>query len=252
MTPRSILDRVPSGLSLLVWAVVWELIGRFGNVDLIPPMSSIVVKAAEIVRTDSFLAALSVTAQAFGIGMALAIVVGIPLGVAMGVWRPAERLLNVWVNIFISAPLTALVPALMPLLGIGQTTVIATVFLFAVWVLVIDTQAGIRHVGGSLVDMARLFGGTPVQIFFKVLLPGALPEILTGLRLAVVRGVKGVVIGQIIIALLGFGELFELYLQNFLMEEFWALVFVVFALAFVLVEAVGVVERRFDFYAGSR
>ena len=131
--------------------------------------------------------------------MAMAIVVGIPLGVAMGVWRPAEKLLNVWVNIFISAPLTALVPALMPLLGIGQTTVIATVFLFAVWVLVIDTQAGIRHVGGSLVDMARLFGAPPAQIFFKVLLPCALPEILTGLRLAVVRGVKGVVIGQIII-----------------------------------------------------
>jgi NitT/TauT family transport system permease protein len=252
MTPKSLLDRIPSGLSLLVWAAVWELIGRFGGVDLIPPMSSIAVKAFEIVQTDSFLKALSVTAQAFGTGMVLAIVIGIPLGVLMGIWRPAEKLLNVWVNIFISAPLTALVPALMPLLGIGQTTVVATVFLFAVWVLVIDTQAGIRHVGSSLVDMARLFGGTRTQIFFKVLLPGALPEILTGLRLAVVRGVKGVVIGQIIIALLGFGELFELYLQNFLMEEFWALVFVVFALAFVLVELVGIVERRFDFYASSR
>ncbi|MFD2184247.1 ABC transporter permease [Rhodoplanes azumiensis] len=252
MTPRSVLDHVPSGFSLLVWAAIWELIGRFGGIDLIPPMSAIVAKAVELVQTDAFMKALAVTAQAFGVGMALAIVVGIPLGVLMGVWRPAERLLDVWVNIFISAPLTALVPALMPLLGIGQTTVVATVFLFAVWVLVIDTQAGIRHVGGSLVDMARVFGGTRSQIFFKVLLPGALPEILTGLRLAVVRGVKGVVIGQIIIALLGFGELFELYLQNFLMEEFWALVFVVFALAFVLVELVGMVERRFDFYAGSR
>ena len=249
---RSILDHVPSGVSLLVWAALWELIGRFGGIDLVPPMSHIALTAIDIVQTDKFIAALVVTAQAFGIGMALAIVIGIPLGVLMGVWRPAERLLDVWVNIFISAPLTALVPALMPLLGIGQTTVVATVFLFAVWVLVIDTRAGIHHVGGSLLDMARLFGASRAQIFFKVLLPGALPEILTGLRLAVVRGVKGVVIGQIIIALLGFGELFELYLQNLLMEEFWALVFVVFALAFVLVEAVGLVERRFDFYAGSR
>ncbi|MBI5112707.1 MAG: ABC transporter permease subunit [Rhodovulum sp.] len=252
MTARSILDHVPSGVSLLVWAALWEFVGRFGGIDLIPPMSQIALTAIDIVQTEKFVTALAVTAQAFGIGMALAIVIGIPLGVLMGVWRPAERLLDVWVNIFISAPLTALVPALMPLLGIGQTTVVATVFLFAVWVLVIDTRAGIHHVGGSLLDMARLFGGSRTQIFFKVLLPGALPEILTGLRLAVVRGVKGVVIGQIIIALLGFGELFELYLQNFLMEEFWALVFVVFALAFVLVEAVGLVERRFDFYAGSR
>ena len=79
-----------------------------------------------------------------------------------------------------------------------------------------------------------------------------MPEILAGVRLGVIRGVKGVVIGQLLIALLGVGELFELYSKNFLMEEFWALVIVVFMFAFLLSEAVAFVERRIEYYAGAR
>jgi NitT/TauT family transport system permease protein len=159
---------------------------------------------------------------------------------------------DIWVNVFISAPLTALVPALMPLLGVGQTTVVATVFMFSLWVIVMDTQAGIRTVNPSFIKMARSFGASRFQIYYKVLFLAALPEILTGLRMGVVRGVRGVIIGQLLIALIGFGELFDLYLSGFLMEQFWALVFVIFGLAFVLVHVVEVLERRFEYYAGSR
>jgi NitT/TauT family transport system permease protein len=244
--------RLPALLSLLAWAALWELAGRLMQTDIVPPLTSVLMAAWELVQQGSFQGALAVTARAFAIGMALALVVGVIVGTLMGALRPVDRLLNVWVNIFISAPLTALVPALMPLLGIGETTVVATVFLFAVWVIVIDTQAGIQTVNRSLVEMGRMFGATRAQIFFKVLLPAAMPEILTGIRLGVVRGVKGVVIGQIVIALVGFGELFELYLQSFEMERFWALVLIIFAIAFALVEAVAMVERRFEFYAKSR
>jgi NitT/TauT family transport system permease protein len=79
-----------------------------------------------------------------------------------------------------------------------------------------------------------------------------LPEILAGVRLGVIRGVKGVVIGQLLIAIIGVGELFELYSQHFLMEEFWALVIVVFAFAFLAAEAVAFLERRVEYYASSR
>jgi NitT/TauT family transport system permease protein len=244
--------RFPAVLSLLVWAALWEVVGRVGGSDIFPPISAILLTAVEVVQTASFRRALAMTAQAFGIGMALSILIGIPMGVLMGTLRSADRLLNVWVNIFISAPLTAVVPALMPLLGIGQTTVVATVFLFAVWVIVLDTRAGVEKVSRSLVDMARMFRATRSQMFFKVLLPAALPEILTGVRLGVVRGIKGVIIGQIIIALLGFGEMFELYLQTFAMKHFWALIFIVFAIGFLLVEIVAAAERRFEYYASSR
>jgi len=64
--------------------------------------------------------------------------------------------------------------------------------------------------------------------------------------------VKGVVIGQLLVSIIGVGELFELYSKHFLMEEFWALVIVVFAFALVMSEAIAYLERRVDYYAGAR
>ena len=124
------------------------------------------------------------------------------------------RLLGMWVNIFVSAPISALVPILMAVVGIGETTVVVTVFLFAVFVIMLDTQVGITHADRSLVEMARSFGASRGQLYTKVLLLSALPEILAGVRLGAIRGVKGVVIGQLLVAIIGVGELFEIYSQQ--------------------------------------
>ncbi len=100
--------------------------------------------------------------------------------------------------------------------------------------------------------MARSFGARRRQIYTKVLILSALPEILAGLRLGAIRGVKGVVIGQLLVAIIGVGELFELYSQHFLMEEFWALVVVVFLFAFAVSEGIAALERRVEYYASTR
>jgi NitT/TauT family transport system permease protein len=68
----------------------------------------------------------------------------------------------------------------------------------------------------------------------------------------VIRGVKGIVIGQLLIAIIGVGELFELYSRHFLMEEFWALVLIVFFFAFAVSEAVAYFELRVEYYASAR
>ena len=148
---------------------------------------------------------------------------------AHGPIRAVGDVLGMWVNIFESAPLTAIIPVLMAVLGFGHTTVIVTVFLFSVWVIALDTQVGVRQINPSLVEMARSFGAGRWQLYGKILVFAALPEILAGVRLGLIRGVKGVVIGQLLIAIIGVGELFELYSRNFLMEEFWALIILVFA-----------------------
>ena len=108
------------------------------------------------------------------------------------------KILGMWVNIFVSAPISALVPILMAVIGIGETTVVVTVFLFAVFVIILDTQVGIKQADRSLVEMARCFGATRRQLYTKILFLSALPEILAGVRLGVIRGVKGVVIGQLL------------------------------------------------------
>jgi NitT/TauT family transport system permease protein len=238
--------------SLALWFVVWEIVGRLQLSSIVPPFSAVVQAAFTILPTEKFQAAALISLRSFGLGMGLAIAVGIPLGILMARAKSVGRILGMWVNIFVSAPISALVPLLMAVVGIGETTVVVTVFLFAVFVITLDTQVGIRHADRSLVEMARAFGATRGQLYRKVLLLSALPEILAGLRLGAIRGVKGVVIGQLLVAIIGVGELFELYSNHFLMEEFWALVIIVFLFAFAVSEAIALLERRVEYYASNR
>lgn len=238
--------------SLALWCALWEAIGRIGVSSIVPPLSRVAASGVAVVASGKFAAAAWLSLRTFALGMALAVAVGIPLGILMARSEAVGRILRVWVNVFVSAPVSALVPILMAVLGIGETTVVVTVFLFAVFVITLDTEVGIRQVSGSLVEMASCFGASRAELYRKILLPAALPEILAGLRLGAIRGVKGVVIGQLLVAILGVGELFETYSKHFLFEEFWALVIVVFAFAYVVSEAIALLERRVEHYARAR
>ncbi len=238
--------------SLAVWFLLWEAVGQAKWSTIVPPFSAVIEAMGELLPNAKFQAAALLSLRNYGWGMAAALLVGIPLGVAMARVKSVGRILGMWVNIFVSAPISALVPILMAVIGIGETTVVVTVFLFAVFVITLDTQVGITHADRSLVEMARSFGASRPQLYTKVLFLSALPEILAGLRLGAIRGVKGVVIGQLLVAIIGVGELFEVYSNNFLMEEFWALVIVVFLFAFAVSESIAALERRVEYYAASR
>ncbi|HEY7749457.1 MAG TPA: ABC transporter permease subunit [Aestuariivirgaceae bacterium] len=244
--------RIPMFASLLVWALIWEIVGRSGASLVIPPLSSVFARIVEIAPTPTFINALWITGRSFLLGNAIAILLGVPLGVMMGRSVVADRLLLPWVNMFLSAPLSALVPVIMVLFGLGDTTIILTVVLFAIWIIVLDARAGVRGISPSLVEMAKSFGANQWQAFSNIYVWAALPEILSGIRLGMIRAVKGVVIGQLLVSIVGFGSLFELYSSRFLMEHFWALLFMLFVFAFLLNEILAWLERKVEYYASSR
>jgi NitT/TauT family transport system permease protein len=244
--------KIPMAFSLLVWFALWEIVGRLGLVSLIPPFTEVLGAFAEVVPSATFAEAASITLQAFSIGMALSLAIGIGVGMLMGTSRAVGSVMGMWVNIFESSPLTAVVPALFALLGFGLSTMIVTVFLFSVWVIALDTQVGVERVNPSLLEMGRSFGATKRVLYSRIVLRAALPELLAGVRLGLIRGLKGVVIGQLLIAVVGVGYLFELYSRSFLMPEFWALLIILFAFAFIASEGVAYLERKVAFYASSR
>jgi NitT/TauT family transport system permease protein len=243
---------VPMMLSLVLWCALWEIVGHTEAIFLVPPLSDVFAAMGELFSSAKFQTATVVTLRSFAIGMALAIGVGVPLGLLMGRVRAAERLLGMWVNIFVSAPLSAIVPVLMLLFGFGEATITVCVFLFAVWIIALDTQAGVKHVQPSLIEMAKSYGAGRAALYGKIIVFAAMPEILAGIRLGLIRGVKGVVIGQLLVSIVGYGELFEVYSRNFLMEEFWALTILLFAFALLGSEMIGAIEKRIEYYAGVR
>ena len=244
--------RIPLFSSLIIWAVLWEIVGHTEYGLILPPLTKIFERIIEIVPTPSFATALFITGKAFLLGNLIAMGVGVPMGVLMGRVKIADSLILPWVNLFLSAPLSALVPVIMVLAGIGEVTIVLTVVLFAIWIIALNARAGVLNIPPSLVEMSRSFGATPYQSFVNIYIWAALPEILAGIRLGMIRAVKGVIIGQLLISVVGFGTLFEVYASHFLMEHFWALILVIFSFAFTINEVLAWTERKISYYASSR
>ena len=243
---------LPGMSSLLVWGLLWEIVGQLKLTFFVPPLSKVMLTLFEVIGTPAFQKALAETAYAFSAGVFFAIIIGIPVGILMGKSRLLDELLLPWVNVFLSAPLTALVPVLMVLFGFGMKSIIITTTLFAIWIIILNSRAGVKQINRSLVEMAHSFGASPFNAFFKIYFWAALPEILGGVRIGIIRAVTGVIIGQLLISIVGFGALFELYSANFLMSHFWAVLLVLFALAFTISEFLAYLERRVAYYAAKR
>jgi NitT/TauT family transport system permease protein len=244
--------RLPGMSSLILWGLLWEIVGRADLTFFVPPLSEVLATLFAIIGTPAFKKALAETAYAFSLGVFFAVVIGIIVGISMGKNRLLDELLLPWVNVFLSAPLTALVPVLMVLFGFGMKSIVITTALFAVWIIILNSRAGVKQINRSLIEMANSFGASPMDAFFKIYFWAALPEILGGVRIGIIRAVKGVIIGQLLISIVGFGALFELYSANFLMGHFWAVLIVLFALAFTISEFLAYLERRVSYYAAKR
>lgn len=243
---------IPPVWSLLIWIGLWEISGQLELAFILPPFSDVIVELTQLVQRSDFQTAALLTLKAFAIGMSIAIVGGVAIGFVMGTSPTANSILGMWVNIFASAPLSSLVPVLMLLFGLGQTTIIVTVVLFSIWIIALDTYAGVRHTSESLSEMSRSFGASQVQLIYKVLFWAALPEILAGVRLGLIRAVKGIVIGQLLVSVVALGRLFRTFSDNFQFEEFWALTLILFVFALGFSTLIGWLERKVEYYAGAR
>ncbi|NND49502.1 MAG: ABC transporter permease subunit [Rhizobiales bacterium] len=244
--------RIPPVFSLLIWIALWEFVGQNEWAFILPPFTAVIEQLVILIQRPDFLRAAWQTFESFVVGMTIAIVGGVLIGFLMGRSKVANSILGMWVNIFASAPLSSLVPVLMLLFGIGQTTIIVTVVLFAIWIIALDTYAGVRHIPESLPEMGYSFGASRWQLHSKIIFWAALPEILAGVRMGLIRAVKGIVIGQLLVAVVALGRLFRTFSDNFQFEEFWALTLILFVFALGFSSLIGWAERRVEYYAGTR
>ena len=175
---------------------------------------------------------------------ALAALFGVVLGLLMGRFRAVEHFLDLYVNALMSAPSTAFVPVLILWFGLGVESRIAVVFLFAVFVIIINTMTGVKQVDTVLVEMARSFGAREREIFFKIMLPAALPAIMAGLRLGIGRAVKGMVTAEMLLTLTGIGAMIMQYGSSFATDSLFAVILTILILALLTMKAVQWLDRR--------
>lgn len=229
-------------MSLVVGLLLWEVIGRFilTNPLFFAPFSDVVASVVDLTREGVLINDFLVTTEEVLYGLILAVFFGVLFGFAIGLSRTARIALQPWLNALYSTPLAALAPLFILWFGIGQASKVATVFVSAIFPIIINSAAGIATTDQNFVDVARSFGLSKRQVFRKVLLPSALAFIATGIRLAVGRGLVGAVVAELFGAQAGLGFRIFVSGQAFQTADLLAGVLV---LALTGVTAIGLVER---------
>ena len=242
LAPEPVFGR--AALAAIVGLLVgWEILGRLELTIFIPSASTVAAAWWGLLTDGTLLRSAGSSLVSLLKGFAPAALLGIALGLAMGRFRSLREVLDGWINAAMSAPLSALVPVLIALFGVRDTVVAATVFLFSFFVIVVNTMTGVRGTERSLVEMARSYGASEAALFRRIYLPAALPAILLGLRLGVVQAVKGMVVGEMLISLVGMGERLIYYGNTFLIPELYAVIVSVLLVALVCATAVQACER---------
>jgi NitT/TauT family transport system permease protein len=231
-------------ISLAVGFALWELVGQMEVSRAIPPFSGVVSAIFEVWGREQFQEALISSAKSVAIGFPLATSAGIVVGMLMGRFRVVEWMLEIYVNAFLSMPLVALVPVIVLIFGLDRSSIVAVILLYVFFVVVVNSFSAVKAVDASLMEMGKAFGANEFQTLRRIVLPAALPLILTGVRIAAGRAIKGVIIAEQIIGLVGLGGLVQRYGGAFLVEDLYAVILFIGIVGMLSMETVRIAEAR--------
>jgi NitT/TauT family transport system permease protein len=243
-TSRLRFEQIATPFALLALAVVWEVAGQISGALFFPPLTEILRAWLGLVTSGELLEASVVSVQTLVLGYVAALVLGAFIGMAMGLFRPVEHLLDLYVNTFMAAPNIALIPLIALFIGLDIQARAFVVFLFAFFPIVLTSEAAIRSVEPSFIEMGRSFGMNWGSRLRRVILPSALPAIIGGARLAFIRAVGAVIGAEIFLASAGLGRLMHQYGTAFRPAELFSIVFTVVAAAILFGGLFSVVQRR--------
>jgi ABC-type nitrate/sulfonate/bicarbonate transport system permease component len=230
--------------SVAIFFVIWEYYGRRMDPIFMAPPSAIFEAAVQLIQSGALKKAMVQTLWPFSVGMALTVVVGIALGIIMAQWRTLEYVLDPFVNALYAIPRIALIPLIILWAGlefVGKVSILVSVAIFPITV---NTFSGIRDVRGAMLEIGRAYGATEWQIFWKIVLPAAIPFIMAGIRLAVGLAIIGIIVAEFFTAISGLGGMIVEYANVFATAKLFVPIIVIALVGVVLTEFVMWLERR--------
>ena len=227
-------------LSVIVVLVGWEAVLSVRGWDpFFMTTPSLIARAVgEQIVGGALARDILVSARAFVLGFALAVLVGIPVGLVMGWRRRAGWALDPLLTALYASPLIALAPLLIITIGVGITAKAFLVFLLAVFPFVFNTFAGVRCTDPLLVNVVRSFGGGERDVYVKVILPAVVPYVVAAARLAIGRGLIGILVGEFYAASEGLGFAISRFGDTYRLPEMFAGILVLAVVAVALTSGV--------------
>ncbi len=241
-----------SGLSLLSWLVpvvliaAWEASARWGGLapQVLPAPSKVALSAAALIANGELLTDMGVSLLRAIAGFVAGGLAGFALGIAVGFSPVAEALLDRSVQMLRAVPFLAVLPLVIVWFGIGEVAKVFLVSLGVLFPIYVNTVLGIRQVDPKLLEMGRVRGLSQWQLVRRIVLPGALPSILTGVRYALATAWLALVVAETIAANSGIGFL-AMDAREFLRTDVIVMTIMIYALIGVAADSLArLLERR--------
>jgi ABC-type nitrate/sulfonate/bicarbonate transport system permease component len=199
--------------------IVWQIVGPSISPIFFTYPTKIAVAFYTLTANGDLPYYLAQSLEVMIYGLSIAILVGIPLAILMARIRWLDWALDLPINALYATPLVAVVPLLVLWFGIYLKAKIIVVFLFAVFPVLINTYQGVRECDKNMLEVARSFRSNEWRIWQDVLLPFSLPYIIAGVRLAIGRGLIGMIIAEFYTTISGLGFMITRYANNFEMDK---------------------------------
>jgi ABC-type nitrate/sulfonate/bicarbonate transport system permease component len=230
---------------LVVWQILPDIFPMKAGTKLFFAVPSQIAGTLwTMFASGSIWAPLGISASAFAVGLAMAIVAGLPLGVLLGRSSTLNAMVDPFITAFNATPRLVFLPLLMLWFGIGIWSKVAVVFLGALFPLLINTYEGVRNADRLLINVVRSFGASEWDIARLVVVPNSLPFIIVGLRLAIGRAVLGVVVSEFFGSQDGLGVVMVRAASEFRVDVVFAGLIVFAALSLIMTGLVKLLEDR--------
>ena len=232
------------GTSLVAFLALWQWAAWVPVSFNFPTPWATFLALIELLRSGALLKATATSLQSLALGFVAAVLIGVPLGLAMGVARGFGRVARVYIDLLIALPTAALIPLMILSFGISIASSAVIVFVFSAPFITMNAYGGVRDTRPRLVEMARAFGASWLQLFGRVVLPSALPMILAGMRLGLSRAFLGLIVAELLLSPFGLGKLIMTSRSMFEHDKMFATVVWTLILSGVALAILARVEGR--------
>ncbi len=239
-------------LSLAVVLLLWEFYGRRVNPILFTYPTAIARAFFELVASGELASYARESLLVLLYATVLSIVAGVLLGVLMGRFSMVEWAADMYVSALYSTPMVAVVPLIVLWFGFKVPAKVIIVFLFMVFPVLLNTYEGVKNVDRNLQEVARSFCSSERQLWRHLIIPSAVPFIVAGIRLAIGRGLVGMIIAEFYTSITGLGYMIVRYANAFETDKLFVPIVVVMVLGVGLMWLAKWIEmriapwRRFD------
>jgi sulfonate transport system permease protein len=233
--------RIASLTSVLV---IWQVFGAKVDQTLFTTPLAIGKAAIEMIGDGELWTYLAPSLVVLAIGLTLACIIGVAVGLILARFWVLDVALGVYITFLYSIPSVALVPLIVLWAGFETTSKVLILFLFAFFPMAINTYQGVKNVDAKLIEVGRSFRCSEWQLWRNIVLPGALPFIVTGLRLAVGRGLIGMVLADLYTAISGIGYLIVRTASTYQVDKMFVPIVTLGLLGVTLTACVRFVEVR--------